>query len=112
MVKRSILLVTLGVLMTLSAFGVYAGENGPDNWPHWRGPLANGFSPHGDPPTRWDEKTNLNVKWKTPLPGLESATPIVWGDQIFILTALDTGRKAETKDLPKSIHVSRPRSSR
>lgn len=103
MVKRSILPGAVGVLMTLSvtlsAFAGDAGKKGSDNWPHWRGPLANGFSPQGDPPTRWDEKTN--VKWKTALPGLGSATPIVWGDQIFVLTALDTGRKAEADELPK-----------
>src|SRR5262245_36504565 len=32
-----------------------------DNWPHWRGPLANGSAPRGKPPLKWDAKTN--VKW-------------------------------------------------
>ncbi len=99
MVKRTILLATLGALVTLPTLGAAASEDGPGNWPHWRGPLANGFCPHGNPPTRWDEKTN--VKWKTPLPGKGSATPIVWGDQVFVLTAVDTGRKADPADLPK-----------
>src|SRR5262245_61213783 len=70
-----------------------------DNWPQWRGPLANGVAPHGDPPVRWDQKTN--VKWKTPIPGLGSATPVVWGDRIFVLTAIDTGRAADPAALPK-----------
>jgi outer membrane protein assembly factor BamB len=70
-----------------------------DNWPQWRGPLANGVAPHGDPPVRWDQKTN--IKWKTPIPGLGSATPVVWGDRIFVLTALDTGRAADPAALPK-----------
>jgi outer membrane protein assembly factor BamB len=70
-----------------------------DNWPHWRGPLANGTAPRGDPPIKWDAKTN--IKWKTELPGRGSATPIVWGDNVFVLTALDTGRKAAAADLPK-----------
>jgi outer membrane protein assembly factor BamB len=98
MLKRTILLATLGVLFFLPSLATNAGE-ATDNWPHWRGPLANGFSPHGDPPTHWDEKTN--VKWKTPLPGKGSATPVVWGDQIFVLTAVDTGKKADAADLPK-----------
>lgn len=96
-VKRTILVAVLAALVSLPAFGDDAKK--ADNWPHWRGPLANGFCPDGDPPTRWDEKTN--VKWKTPLPGKGSATPIVWVDQIFVLTALDTERKAEANDLPK-----------
>ena len=33
-----------------------------DNWHHWRGPLATGFAPKGDPPVTWDAKTN--IKWK------------------------------------------------
>jgi outer membrane protein assembly factor BamB len=68
-------------------------------WPHWRGPLANGMAPDGDPPLRWDEKTN--IRWKTPLPGEGSATPVVWGDNVFVLTAIDTGKVAEAGALPK-----------
>lgn len=62
-------------------------------WGQWRGPLASGVAPHGDPPTTWDAETN--VKWKTPIPGRGSASPIVWGDRIFLLTAVDTGRSDE-----------------
>jgi outer membrane protein assembly factor BamB len=70
-----------------------------DNWHQWRGPLANGTAPHGQPPLKWDDKTN--IKWKTDLPGLGSSTPIVWGDLVFVLTAIDTGRQAAPADLPK-----------
>jgi outer membrane protein assembly factor BamB len=69
------------------------------NWPQWRGPLANGSAPEGDPPVRWDEKTN--VKWKVALPGRGSSTPVVWGDRVFVLAAVDTGRAAAPADLPK-----------
>ncbi|HTU16477.1 MAG TPA: PQQ-binding-like beta-propeller repeat protein [Gemmataceae bacterium] len=71
-----------------------------DNWHQWRGPLANGTAPHGKPPVKWDDKTN--IKWKTPLPGLGSSTPIVWGDLVFVLTAIDTGREADPADIPKA----------
>src|SRR5438105_10309972 len=71
-----------------------------DQWPHWRGPLATGAAPHGDPPTTWDEKTN--IKWKVALPGTRgSSTPIVWGDSVFIAAALDTKRVAKASDVPK-----------
>jgi len=70
-----------------------------DNWHQWRGPLANGTAPHGKPPVKWDDKTN--IKWKSPLPGLGSSTPIVWGDLVFVLTAIDTGREAAAADIPK-----------
>jgi outer membrane protein assembly factor BamB len=60
------------------------------NWHQWRGPNANGLASQGDPPTEWDAEKN--IKWKTPIPGRGSASPIVWGDKIFVLTAVDTGK--------------------
>lgn len=56
------------------------------NWPQWRGPAGNGLVIHGNPPLRWAEGTN--VKWKVDLPGLGHATPIIWGNRIFVLTAV------------------------
>jgi outer membrane protein assembly factor BamB len=70
-----------------------------DNWPHWRGPNANGTAPLATPPLHWDGQTN--IKWKADLPGRGSATPIVWGDQVFIVTAIKTERVASPEDLPK-----------
>src|SRR5262245_36093452 len=70
-----------------------------EQWPQWRGPLANGVALHGDPPLKWDATTS--VKWKTPIPGKGSSTPIVWGERVFILTATDTGKEAPAAELPK-----------
>ncbi|NLS97994.1 MAG: PQQ-binding-like beta-propeller repeat protein [Planctomycetaceae bacterium] len=64
-----------------------------ENWHHWRGPSADGVSPGGNPPTKWDESTN--VKWKTRIPGSGSSTPIVWQDKIFLTTAVKTERKGK-----------------
>ncbi len=79
--------------------GAARGE-GLDNWPHWRGPLANGTAPKADPPVTWDAATN--IKWKVELPGRGSATPIVWGDRVFVVTAIKTDRVAGPNDLPKA----------
>lgn len=68
-------------------------------WAHWRGPLASGEAPLANPPRTWDEKTN--VRWRTPIPGKASATPIVWGDRVFTVSAVDTGRPAGLADRPK-----------
>jgi outer membrane protein assembly factor BamB len=67
-------------------------------WPQWRGPLANGVAPLGDPPTQWSETNNL--KWKVRIPGFGTSTPIIWGNQVFILTAAPTGKKAEASTTP------------
>lgn len=69
------------------------------NWHHWRGPNANGTAPNADPPTSWG--IDKNVRWKMPLEGRGSATPIVWDNQVFVVTAIDTGRPAKSSELPK-----------
>jgi len=56
------------------------------NWPCWRGPNGDGTSLETDIPTRWDSETN--VLWKIPIPGIGHSSPIVWGDRLFIVTAI------------------------
>ncbi len=90
-------LAVIGLLTGVASAGDFVKER-LDNWHHWRGPLANGTAPHADPPTVWGP--DHNVKWKVPLPGRGSATPIVWGDQVFVVTALKTDRIAADADLP------------
>jgi outer membrane protein assembly factor BamB len=62
-----------------------------DNWPAWRGPLANGVSNEKGLPTTWS--TTENVTWKLPMPSRSGATPIVWNDHIFlnVATAMTSG---------------------
>src|SRR5262245_55735694 len=55
-------------------------------WPQWRGPEANGVARHANPPVEWSEQKN--VRWKVEIPGRGSASPVIWGDQIFLLTAV------------------------
>ena len=62
-------------------------------WPQWRGPLASGTAPLGDPPTEWSE--SKNIRWKIPIPGHGSATPIVWGNTIFVQTAVPVGEAVD-----------------
>jgi outer membrane protein assembly factor BamB len=87
------------VVLLLAATTRAADPVGLDFWPHWRGPLANGTAPKADPPITWDAKTH--VQWTADLPGKGSASPIVWGDRVFVVTAVDTDRQAKPEDLPK-----------
>jgi len=59
------------------------------NWPAWRGPLRTGVAPEANPPVEWSE--TKNVKWKIPLPGRGTSTPVIWNNQVFILTAIPEG---------------------
>jgi outer membrane protein assembly factor BamB len=61
------------------------------NWPQWRGPLATGEAPAANPPLVWNEADGTNVRWKTAIPGRGHSTPVVWGDRIFLTTAIPFG---------------------
>ncbi|MEI8114281.1 MAG: PQQ-binding-like beta-propeller repeat protein [Bacteroidia bacterium] len=58
------------------------------NWPEWRGLYNTGANPAGNPPVEFSE--TKNVKWKIEVPGKGHATPIVWGNQLIIQTAVPT----------------------
>jgi outer membrane protein assembly factor BamB len=73
----------------------------PTYWQAWRGPLATGEAPDADPPVTWSETTN--VRWKVAVPGRGHASPVVWGDLVFVVTAVPTDRVAETP--PSSVEV-------
>jgi outer membrane protein assembly factor BamB len=60
----------------------------PQNWPSFRGLRASGVADGQSAPTTWDATTMENIRWKTPIPGLGHASPIIWGNRIFIATAI------------------------
>ena len=74
-------------------------------WHQWRGPEANGVSRTAKPPLEWSE--DKNIKWKVGIEGKGNASPIVWGDKVFLLTAINTGRvdpkRPKPEDQPKRV---------
>ncbi len=58
-------------------------------WPQWRGPYATGVSRTADPPVEWSE--TKNIRWKVEIPGRGSGTPVIWGDKVFVLSAVPVG---------------------
>jgi len=83
----------LALLFTLTSLA--DSTEARSNWPQWRGPLATGAAPEADPPLEWSE--TKNVKWKVAIPGAGSSTPVVWGNRVFVLTAVPAPRAAGTK---------------
>jgi outer membrane protein assembly factor BamB len=76
-----------------------AAEAGAEaRWPGWRGPGGQGVASATGLPTEWSE--TKNVAWKTPIPGRGHSSPVVWGDRIFLTTAIEgevvPGAKAVT----------------
>ena len=79
----------VSVFCATIAFSVLAviPESRAENWPNWRGPLNNGISTETNLPTTWS--ATENVAWKVDLPGSGGATPCIWGDNIFVTSAVD-----------------------
>lgn len=71
-----------------------APANSKGSWPSFRGPLAAGVAEGQNLPDQWNAKTGENILWRTPLPGLAHSSPIVWGDRVFVTSALSTDPKA------------------
>ncbi|WP_340112287.1 PQQ-binding-like beta-propeller repeat protein [Maribellus mangrovi] len=86
-----ILTLISAIFLLLSNLSSHSQENDNDFWPQWRGPNLTGAAIKGNPPTDFSETKNL--KWKTEIPGLGHATPIVWEDNIIVQTAVATDKK-------------------
>ena len=74
-------LLTIGLLAAVSVRA--------ENWPCWRGPRGDGTSVEKQVPVRWDGAAGENIVWKTPLPGRGHSSPIVWGDQLFLVSCVE-----------------------
>ena len=78
-----------------AAFAFFAGTwsfsaQAPANWPSFRGPHATGIASNQNLPDEWDGTTGRNIRWKTRIPGLAHSSPIVWGDRLFVTTAVSS----------------------
>ncbi len=87
--KRQSLCIVLMLAVCATAGFVQAQEN----WPHWRGPYHNGMSDAKSLPMKWS--LTENIVWKTPLPSWSAATPIIWGDHVFITSPSKSEPKPE-----------------
>lgn len=74
-------------LLALVLAAAAAGDACGADWPHWRGDGGNGVSATATPPTTFS--STENVKWKTPVPGRGQGSPVVLGNQVFVVTAVN-----------------------
>lgn len=83
-------------LLTLLAGVVALPLRADDRWPQFRGPLASGVAESSALPTNWSAEQN--VVWKKPIPGVGWSQPIVWGDRIFLTTAISDEQAKPSPD--------------
>jgi outer membrane protein assembly factor BamB len=59
-------------------------------WPSFRGPEGSGIADGQGAPVTWDLPGGRNVRWKAPIPGIANSSPVVWGDRVFVSTAVSS----------------------
>src|SRR5262245_34070545 len=59
-------------------------------WPSFRGDHAAGVADGSNLPDQWDAEKGTSIKWKAHIPGLAHSSPVVWGDRIFVTTAISS----------------------
>ena len=84
----------LGIGLALAA---QAPAPATSNWPGFRGPGARGVAEGAPTPSKWDVGKGQNVVWTTPIPGLAHSSPVVWGDSVFVTTAIRAAGDASLK---------------
>ena len=98
------LLALIAVLASLGAAPARAADPASadeGHWPSWRGPVGTGEAPGGDPPVEWSE--SKNVRFKVDVPGSGLGTPVVWGDRLYLTTAVPTGKKEQPEGGPTEV---------
>src|SRR5581483_10692077 len=67
------------------------------NWPQFRGANAAGVSQEAETPATWNVETGENILWKRPIPGLGHSCPVIWGNRLFLTTAVNQRKTAPLK---------------
>jgi outer membrane protein assembly factor BamB len=79
--------ITVSIVLIAFTFSTALAQN----WPQFRGPGATGVAEGSPQAAKWDASTQTNVRWKTPIPGLSHSSPVVWGNKVFVMTAVSSG---------------------
>lgn len=95
MIKRIAILILCLCALVVIAAGASQPVDFEKNWHHWRGPYATGVAVDANPPITWSATENM--RWKVAIPGVGHATPIIWGDKIFVQTAIE-GQKEKAEE--------------
>lgn len=80
-------------ITSLSACLCSAMAASAQNWPSFRGLNGSGVANGQDPPVTWDVRRSRNVAWRTAIPGLAHSSPLVWGERVFVTSAVSTAPK-------------------
>jgi outer membrane protein assembly factor BamB len=82
--RKTIRLTTVAILL----IGCSLDRVHAQNWPTFRGKFARGVADDQALPEEWDIKTGKNIRWRTEIPGMGHSSPVIWGDRVFLTSAV------------------------
>jgi len=104
--------IALGACCTLSALGFLGAQSAPPrtvpdrlpqmlpparatgSWPSFRGSEASGVAEGQNLPDKWNVRSGENILWRTTIPGLAHSSPVIWGDRLFVTSAVSSNPSA------------------
>ena len=87
----------VAVAAALSVLSLSPSAAPAPNWPSFRGPNASGVADSQNLPASWNVATSQNIRWTANIPGLAHSSPIVWGDRLYLTTAISSRSDASFK---------------
>src|SRR5687768_8739153 len=106
--------MSLFKVLFIAAIGVViSAPVAAQHWPRFRGPAGSGIADNQPARTDWDAASGRGVLWKTPVPGIGHSSPVVWGDRVFISTAISSAAQGHynprseehTSELQSRLHL-------
>ena len=98
MTLRNVAISLLGSVALAVSVTVFSTASAADsNWPMFRGPQASGVGDDASLASSWNAPSGARVKWRAAIPGLSHASPIVWGDRVYVLSAAAEGSTLDMK---------------
>jgi outer membrane protein assembly factor BamB len=82
--------LAIASLLGLTATAAVSQQADAARWPQFRGPRASGVADGQKIPDGWDLATGKNIEWKVEIPGLAHSSPIVWGERIYVTSAISS----------------------
>jgi outer membrane protein assembly factor BamB len=95
--KRILLVFFISGILAFIENAVICQINPERQWTAYRGRYSSGVLDNADLPATYSLREMVNIRWKTTIPGLGLSSPVIWGNKLFITTAVSQGDKAGFK---------------
>ena len=86
--KKQVVFLLIISSLFFSIPGIYGQINPDRQWTAYRGKLSSGVLDNANLPETFDIEKRINVRWKTEIPGLGLSSPVIWGNKVFITSAI------------------------